>query len=307
MQLLTWLPAIFSFIRPIINFLSKQKLLVALWRSLVYLLSNEVYLQCAGVAFFGFVSIFPALAAAFIVFGLFIDQASIDQLMSFAAPLLPTGPEELLASQLNALANQPTTELSLKLLVTGLFAVWSGTRGMNALSLALTQAYQKQEKRWFYKRLFVSVVLTFGGILIAIVALSTITIVPIGLELLPLSLDTNTWVLWIRWPLVSGLVLFGTFGLYWLAPDRQGSSWRMSWFWLLPGAVLATFLWFGASFLFSMYVENYAAYDAIFGSITAVILLLLWLYYSTMVFIFGAAFNAELKSLYGRQSKINQT
>ena len=252
----------------------------AVWNAFSYLISTPVYLQGAGVAFFGFISLFPALAVAFILFGLIIDQNLINHLMTYAEPLLPAGPETLLKQQLVGLSERPSSNLSLKLIVSIMFAIWSGTRGMNAFIIALTKAYQRPETRGLFKRLFVSALLTFGGFFIVIAALLSIAVLPVILNFLPFTTDTSDLVLWIRWPIISSVVFIATFFLYWLAPDRQGNSIGMSWWGLIPGAILANLFWFCSSYLFSFYVENFASYDVIFGPIATVIVLLLWIYYS---------------------------
>ena len=272
--------------------------LVAIYRALVKMTSSEASLLCAGVAFFGFISMFPALVTMVILFGFFIDQSLVDEIIAYADPFLPEGPETLLKNQLYSLLNQQKSDLSVGLLISLSAGMWSGSRGMNAFSFALTRAYHQEDKRGFLYKLMISLTLTIGSYLILMIALFSIAIIPFILSFIPPEIDTFDWLLWLRWPIMACMILIGTIMLYWLAPDRQGKSWSLRWLWLVPGAIAATLLWSGASYLFSMYVENFSSYDATFGSVAAVIVLLLWTYYTVMIFVFGAALNAELKKIF---------
>ncbi|MCB1438788.1 MAG: YihY/virulence factor BrkB family protein [Nitratireductor sp.] len=268
-------------------------MLQALWRAARMLIDSDASLRCAGVAFFSFLALFPLIAAAVILFGLLADTALIDRIMIQAAAFLPEGPQELIRGQLEALTSQPSRGLGIGLFLTVGFALWSGSRGVNALVYALTRAYKESGERAFLGGTLISIGLTLGGFAVASVAIFAVAIIPVVVSLVPMPLKAETLGLLLRWPLLALVVLVATLILYRLAPYRTAAKWR----WLMPGAILATILWMILSLGFSFYVENFSSYDSTFGSLAAAVVLMLWMYYSSMVFVFGAGFNAELELL----------
>jgi membrane protein len=116
-------------------------------------------------------------------------------------------------------------------------------------------------------------------------------VVPAAVQLLPIPRFAETIALWARWPVLAIIAFAASVILFKVAPDRSDPKFR----WVVPGAALTTFLWLVASILFSLYVENFASYDATFGSLAAAVVLLLWIYYSVLIFVFGSRFNAELE------------
>lgn len=101
----------------------------------------------------------------------------------------------------------------------------------------------------------------------------------------------------IRWPVLLILTVLALIALYRWGPDRHPRQFRHIW----PGAVFASLLWIFAGALFSIYVENFSDYQASFGSVTAAIVMLLWLYNSAQIFVLGAVINSELE--YGDAAK----
>lgn len=264
-----------------------------LWSATLRTFSSEASLGCAGVAFFGFLSLFPAIAAAVIVFGLLLDEAMVGDLLALAAPLIPDSAEAILGERLDYLAAQPRQGLGIGLALTLGFAFWAGSRGVNALTYALTRAYRSDAERGFLAGLAVSIILTAGGFAVMALALVGVAILPAAANLLAIPLLDDTVLLGLRWPLLGAVVLAAVMALYHIAPYRPGNRVER----LLPGALVASLLWLAASWLFSYYVANFGSYDATFGSLAAVVVLLLWFYYSAQIFLLGAMFNSELEQI----------
>lgn len=265
----------------------------AAWR----VFSSEASLGCAGVAFFGFLSLFPAIAAAVIVFGILLDDAIIGGILDMAGPLMPDGPEAILRDRLDALSRQPVQGLGVGLAVSLAFAFWAGSRGVNALVFALTRAYRGEDERGILAGLVVSILLTAGGFGVMVLALFAIAILPAAANLPGLAMLEGSGVLLLRWPVIGLIVFLGTIALYAIAPYRPLTREVR----LVPGALVASLLWLGASWLFSAYVENFANYDATFGSLAAVAILLLWFYYSAVIFLYGAMVNSDLEMAASRK------
>jgi membrane protein len=247
----------------------------------------DVSLRCAGTAFFGFLSLFPAVGIVVFAYGLVADIGTFMATIETLQYLVPAAVLDVLREQLSILVTQPPATLSIGLAVSIALALWSGSRGVSALIYAMSRVRKEPERRGFVQTVFISVALTvFGGIFLSI-ALITIAGLP---ALIPFPSGEDLVVLALRWPVLLVLTAAVLMALYRWGPDRHPRKFRHIW----PGAVLASLLWLIAGALFSIYVENFSNYQASFGSVTAAVVLLLWLYNSAQIFVLGAAFNAQL-------------
>lgn len=244
--------------------------------------------RCAGTAFFGFLSIFPAIGTAVLVFGLFADPQLLHGTLSLLQAILPDSALDVVQNRLNVLTNQSDTTLGLGLLISIPIALWSGSRGVNALLFAMSQVRGQPERRSFLKAIAVSVGLTLGGSLFALIALLTVAGLP---ALIPFPSGDEVLVLLLRWPILLGLTIGIFLFLYRFGPDRHPR--RLGYVW--PGTVLASILWLLAGAVFSIYVENFGNYEVTFGSVSAAVVLLLWMYNSAQILVLGASLNAELE------------
>lgn len=248
----------------------------------------DTSLRCAGTAFFGFLSLFPAVAAVVLVFGLFADRAVLANTIDAFRYVLPDQVLEVMREQMTILIEQPAAALGIGLVISVALALWSGSRGINALIYAMSRVRHEREGRSFIKAAIVSILLSVGGAIFLVMALTIIAGLP---ALFPLPTREEWLLLLIRWPMLLVLTAFGLTALYWWGPDRRPRKWRYIW----PGAVFASMLWVLAGVLFSLYVENFSNYEASFGSVTAAIVMLLWLYNSAQIFVLGAVVNSELE------------
>jgi membrane protein len=170
-----------------------------------------------------------------------------------------------------------------------LLSFWGATRGTRALIVALNIAYDEREKRGFVALNALAFGLTLFLVLVLGVAVIVTLAVPIALNLLSLGALPESLAHWLRWPLLAFVGLVALAILYRYGPSRRGAAWR----WLPVGSLLAGLLWLATSVLFSLYVEHFGTYNATYGSLGAVIILLLWLYLSAAAIIVGALINAE--------------
>ncbi|WP_316570392.1 YihY/virulence factor BrkB family protein [Neobacillus sp. YIM B06451] len=169
--------------------------------------------------------------------------------------------------------------------------IWSASNGINALVRAFNKAYNVKESRPFIVARGMAIVLTFGIITVFIVALALPVFgKAIGLFLFSqLGLSEQFLAIWaaLRW-IVSALILFGIFTvLYWVAPNVKMRC-RSA----VPGAIFATVGWTVVSLLFSFYVNNFGNYTATYGSIGAIIILMIWLYLTGFIILLGGEINA---------------
>jgi len=267
-------------------------------RTFFSLSDSDISLRCAGVAFFSFLSIFPAIACLVLVYGLAASADDLARQLAQLAPFMPESAFSLIQQQLLLLLAQPQSGLGLGLAISFAFMLWSGSRGINALLLALNKSHHNASERTLIAHIAISLLLTLGGLAFLILALFMIAAIPVLLSILPFSTVIENITHWLRWPVVMSAVLASIMALYLIALNRARSGLA----WVLPGAVLATVLWGILSTLLSLYVENFASYNAAFGSLSLTVVMMLWLYYSAAAIIIGARFNAEIAFQAGVES-----
>lgn len=250
---------------------------------------DSVPLLAAGVAFFAFLAIFPAIIAVLNIYGLVADpRQAAEQVQSFASAL-PEASRRVITDQLQAVAASSGGALSFGLVVSVLAALWSASGGTMNLIKAVNLAYDEDETRGFVKLRGLAVLLTFGAIAFTLVALGLIAGVPALLGRLNLGTAGQIGIQVVRW---GGLALFVMAALalvYRMAPDRDAPRLR----WVSLGAVVATVLWVAGSVLFSLYVSNFGSYNKTYGAIAGVIVLMLWLYLTCYIVLLGAEINSE--------------
>jgi membrane protein len=241
------------------------------------------------VAFYAMLAVFPALAAFVSIFALIADPHTVRQTAIQASAFMPPEAATLLLDALTALVNKANSKLNLALLVGLGIAVWSARTGIAALMTGLNIAYEEAEKRGFIKQQIIALSLTFGALIFAGVVVVALAVIPAAIAFLPLSEAQRTMLGLARWPVLAVLMIVGVAILYRFAPSRRQPQWR----WISWGAALATAVWIVASAAFSYYVSRFGSYDAMYGSLGAVIVLLLWFWLSAFVLLIGATLNAE--------------
>ncbi len=260
-------------------------------------------LTAAGVGFYSLLGLFPAIAALVTTYDLLFDPAQIQAQFDALQGLMPAQVHELISARLENAADQPHQALGLGLAGAVLLSFWGATRGTRALMIALNVAYDEDEARGLFALNLLAFGLTLFLVLVLVVAIVATVAVPIVIKLLSFGTVPEVLTAWLRWPLLALVGLLALAILYRYGPSRRAARWR----WLPAGSVVAGVLWLAASGLFSFYVANFAAYNATYGSLGAVIVLLLWLYLSAAAVILGACINAEAERQTGRDSTVGET
>jgi membrane protein len=250
---------------------------------------DNVGLLAAGVAFYAMLAIFPAIIAVVTVYGMVADPDQVKTQVGELAKSLPAGADELLEDQLTNVVNAGRQALSIGLALSLLALLWSVSSGVQGLIKSLNVIYDEKETRGFVKLRGLSLLLTLGAIVVAVVALALITVFPGVIDGLGLGRAGQVAASVARWVVLAVLVLLALGVVYRLGPDRANPRWR----WVSPGAVVALVLWLLGSVGFSYYVDNFGKYNQTYGALAAVIILLLWLFLSAFAVLLGAEFNAE--------------
>ncbi len=252
---------------------------------------DRVMLIAAGATFYLLLALFPAFAVFVSLYGYVNDPATISEHIAFAGRFLPQAGTELLQAQLDNLVNQNPSSLSIGFIFGSLFALWSANNGIKTLFEAMNVAYGESERRSFIKLNLIALCFTLGAIFIGIVLITTVGVVPAVMALFGLRGFTETLIAAMRWPVVFLLIVVAIALIYRYGPSRN----RARWSWVLFGAVLAAVVWVGASIGFSWYLQNFANYNAMYGSLGAVIGFMMWVWISSLIFIIGAEVNAEME------------
>ena len=250
---------------------------------------DHLSVVAAGVAFYAFFALFPALGAVVSIYGLVADPAMVESQFAAFLAFTPDSVRTLVTAELRQLASAPAAALSWGFLASLVLALWGASRGTGALIAAMNIAYDEQEKRGMVRLHGLILLLTLGGVGLAISAVFVVVALPLALEHMGLGAHARLAVELVRWPLLLLVMLIALCVTYRLGPSRDLMRPR----WISAGAVLAAWVWLLASIAFSFYVESFATYSRTFGSLGAVAVLLMWLYVGAYVVLLGAELDAE--------------
>lgn len=239
----------------------------------------------AGVAFYGFLAIFPTMAALVSIFGLITSPADLHNIENF----LPSEALNLIRNELQRIIDAQGSRLGWGVLFGTLLGLWSAVRAMTAMFTATNVTYDEKEKRGFIRLRVTALSMALGAILFVIVSLGLIVGLPLPSVLI--GKTAAPIVKYLRWPLLAGCCIVFLAVLYRYGPSRREPKWR----WVTPGAVVATVLWLGGSALFSFYVSHFASYNVTYGSLGVVVILMIWFYLSAYSILLGAEINAQME------------
>lgn len=291
-------------VKPGRNAESPWQLPLAAWRQVAARTWKEsgednIGLVAAGVAFYGFLALVPLLAALVLTYGFVADPAQVVEDMNALTAMLPADVARLIGEQLMAVVTSSAETKGFGLLLALALALFGARNGAAAIVTALNIAYEETETRGFLRVNLLNLAITGAAILLAMLSLYAVTALGHLERLLP---GAPGWLLLIgklgAYPL---LVLAGAAGaatLYRYAPDRA----KARWVWLTPGSIGAAVLWLLLTVGFGIYVAGFGDYGATYGSLSAVVVLLTWLYLSAYVLLLGAELNSELEHQTARDS-----
>jgi len=251
--------------------------------------SDQVPLLAGGVAFFGFLALFPGLIATVLIYGLVMDPATVQEQVASLGDALPSQARDLLTEQLQTLTSTSSSALGIGVVISVVLALWSASGGIGNLITAINTAYDEEENRGFIKRKLLALGLTLASIVFLLVVITLVAVAPAVLDSL-VSSGPIRWLLEaVRWALLVVLIMAALAVLYRSSPDRDAPKMR----WVSIGAAVATLLWIAASVGFSIYVDNFFSYGKTYGALAGVVVLLLWLWISAYAVLLGAEINAE--------------
>jgi membrane protein len=246
-------------------------------RTLREIKDDRIPFAAAGMAFYFFLAIFPALIALVGILGL--AQVDAGGLVESIRTSLPGGSGEALAEAVDR-ANRPSDAASLVATIGGiLLAVWSASSGMAGMQSGLNIAYDVEHDRRFVMKRLVALLLLLATVLLG------------GVPSPFFAFGDSTILTVVGWiaTVVAVVILFSLY--YYVAPNRDQPSWR----WVSPGGILGAVIWIAVSIGFGIYVSTFNSYGKTYGPIGGVIVLILWLYLSSLAVLVGGELNAELE------------
>lgn len=256
--------------------------------------ARNIGLLSAGVAFFSLLALFPGIAALISVFGIFADPLVLQDQLRLIQDLVPPAAYTLLQNQITRLVWANEGVLGWASVISVLIALFLARRGVDAMLIGINAIHGTPPRRGLAHAVRV-LIITLGMLVAGVVAMLSVLILPVVLTLFPLIGSSALLVEVSRWVLTLGLVAGWIWVFYRIGPNRKDPGSAK----MLPGLALAVAVWVTVSAGFSYYLSNFGDYNEVYGSIGAVVALLMWFYISAYAVLLGGVLNATLE---GRRS-----
>ncbi len=254
---------------------------------------DEVFTRAAALSYYFFSALIPMVFFLMAVLGIFASQSSHlrTTLLNYFSQVVPPAAFTLIQKSLSEIS---TSSSGLKLVFGLVFSLWSGAGGMISIIDALNRCYHITDNRPYWKRAGLAIVLTIA---IAALTVCALVIILYGGDIAQFvgrhtglsTLLVMTWRI-AQWPVALLFVVLSFALIYYWSPDAE-----QDWQWITPGSFVGVVTWIGASVLFRVYLHFYNSYSKTYGSLGAVIVLLLWLYITGLAILLGGEINSEIE------------
>jgi membrane protein len=255
---------------------------------------DDVWGRAAQLSYYFLLALFPLLIFLTSMLGIFAAGTELrHNLLDYLARVMPPSASTLVSQTIdNVINSSGGGKLSFGILAT----LWAASNGMGAISESLNAAYNVKETRPWWKVRLVTIGLTIA---LALLIMSALTLTLYGGQIAELIAShkglseafTITWKI-VQWPIVLAFVLLSFSLIYYFAPDLTDQDWK----WVTPGAGLGVALWLLVSFGFRAYLNFFDSYSATYGSLGAVIILMLWFYLTGAAILIGGEINSEVEN-----------
>jgi membrane protein len=268
-----------------------------LWRTYREIGADRLQAVSGSITFYALLSLFPALGVFVSVYGLVADVAAVQSQLLALSNVFPGDVLSIVGDQMIRLATERSSNLSLAFVVSLLISIWSANAGMKSLFEGLNVAYDEVEQRNFFLRTAMTYGFTLAFLTFVTLVSGLMVAAPLLLQAARLRTD---WLLGARWVVLFAVVVTTFSIVYRYGPCRRRAQWR----WVTWGAVVAAAIWLAGSAGFSWWVNTVFRIQATYGSLGAVIGLMLWVYFSVMVVLMGAELNAEIEHQTAQDSTV---
>lgn len=269
------------------------------------LFDDDVFGRAAQLAYYWLFSIFPLLIFLTTLLAFLPMRRNLDQWIGAFSAVLPPEAYTLLNNTFQQIASQQRGGL---LSFSILLMLWASSSGMEAIIAAINKAYGAGPARIWWKERLLAIALTLGLAVFIISALALIFFgESIGAQIARYFGFSSTFeTVWAvaQWPIVIALTLLGVELIYYFAPNIERGGNEKRWEWLSPGASFAVGLWLLISFGFRFYVTRFGHFDATYGALGGVMVLMLWLYLTGVAILVGGEINSVFRLASATKSEL---
>jgi membrane protein len=253
---------------------------------------DEIFARAAQLGFLALLALFPSILGITAIIGMLPPQVVSPRVMPYAQEVLPAESLSLVEGYLDQMAAGSGGKV---VSASILGALWAASWGMMAIMASLNVVFGVPETRPFWKTVAIALLLTVGA---AAFVLTSLSMILAGEQFTRWIINVTGFSGWgkpvwslVRWPLVLVLLLMAVDLIYFWAPNTH-QAWR----WVTPGAIFAVLLWILFSLGFKYYVDHFINYNVVYGPLTGVIILMMWLYMCGLTLLLGGELNAALDS-----------
>ncbi|HET7112488.1 MAG TPA: YihY/virulence factor BrkB family protein [Pyrinomonadaceae bacterium] len=256
---------------------------------------DDVWGRAAQLAYYFLLALFPLLIFLTATLGLMLGsgQGLRASLFNYLGQVMPGSAFQLVNTTMTEITGASNAgKLSFGLLA----ALWVASNGMGAITEALNAAYDLKESRPWWKQRLVAIALTIA---LSVLVITALLLMLWGGEVADFigahyQLGGFFPIAWktIQWPLVFAFMVTSFASIYYFAPDVKNQDWK----WLTPGSTIGVVLWLLVSFAFKIYLHYFDSYSKTYGSLGAVIILMLWLYFTGAAILIGSEINSEIEN-----------
>lgn len=253
-----------------------------LWREWT---RNRLTDAAAALTFYGILALFPFVLFTVAAASLIIRPEQVHALGAALARDTPPALAPILLARLAEMTSRPRVGV---LTVSVLAGVWSSTAGVASLVTALNSAYGVSERRPQWKIYGIALAVMLGAALLALIAAVVAVAAPVAAG--RLSASWQPLVAWLRLPVATFLmtIVWGT--IYYVLPNVTQTV-----RWILPGSVAGVLVWLAATLGFSYYVSHLSDFGITYGALGGIVILLVWMWFSSLALMLGAELNAVLR------------
>ena len=255
--------------------------------------ADEVFTRSAALAFYFVSALVPMVFFLMAILGLLAQGHDLQSgLLGYAGRFMPPDAYTLLQKTLKEITNSST---GLKLAIGLVLALWSGSGGVSSIMDALNRCYHVKDSRAYWKQRLIALGLTVA---LAALTITALIIILYGGDIAKFvgnhtGMSAALVTAWriVQWPVALFFVVSAFALLYFWGPDTE-----QEWQWITPGSLVGVLLWIGVSLIFRAYLHYFNSYSKTYGSLGAVIILLYWLYISSIALLAGGEINSEIEN-----------
>jgi membrane protein len=263
---------------------------------------DRLSMIAAAMSYYALFAFVPALTSVILIYAWVSDPVAVTEHIEKVSRLMPAETQEILRDQLTALASKASSTLGVGAIGSLLLSLFMASKGSKAIMEAMNVIYNEREGRGLIKFNVMALTMTLLGTVLSLVALAVIAGIPAFFGQFDLPPLLQTGVTAGSWLVLLSLFSFFLAFAYRYGPNREKAKWR----WVSWGSIIAALLWAVASAGFSWYAMKFGNFNKTYGSLGAIIVLMLWFYISSFVMLLGGEINAELEHQTAKDSTEGQ-